>query len=117
MSETVKEAVSSWYQAIDMLSRDNWQLPKTLSLKSFQKQFRTSYEHLIINGGEIYEKANGDKLKRDVNDFTRGIANILIGILKEISVKTKTLQFKNTIIELRFNFYVSEAITKCLNEL
>lgn len=91
MSEKIKKAVSSWYQAIDTLSRDNWQLPKILSLKSFQKQFRTSYEHLVINGGKIYEKANGDKLKQDVDDFTRGIANILIEILKEISVKIEVL--------------------------
>lgn len=89
VSETVKKSVSSWYQAVDTLSRDNWQLPKVLSLDSFAKQLRTSYKHLVINGGEIYDKANSEKTRREVDDFTREIANILIEVLKDVWVRKK----------------------------
>lgn len=104
MSETIKKAVSSWYQAIDVLSRDDWKLPEVLSLKSFEKQFRTSYKHLVINGGEVYETAKSEKVKRDVDDFTREIANMLIEILKDISVQKTFIESKNMKISLNLVF-------------
>ncbi|XP_016658726.1 uncharacterized protein LOC103307644 [Acyrthosiphon pisum] len=85
VSETVKKAVSSWYRAIDTLSQDNWNLPAALTLESFRKQFMTAYKHLVLNGAEIYEKSDSEIVKRDVDGFTRDVADTMIGILKGIS--------------------------------
>lgn len=89
VSKTVKKAVSSWYRAIDELSRNNWQLPDVLTLESFRKQFMTAYKHLILNGVEIYEKSDTENLKRDVEGFTKDIANMMIETLKEISKQVR----------------------------
>jgi len=89
VSETVKKAVSSWFRAIDTLSRDNWNLPDALTLDSFRKQFMTAYKHLVLNGGEIYEKADTENVKRDVDGFTRDVADMMIETLKKISVKSQ----------------------------
>uniref|UniRef100_A0A2S2NTA1 Uncharacterized protein n=1 Tax=Schizaphis graminum TaxID=13262 RepID=A0A2S2NTA1_SCHGA len=89
VSEIVKKAVTSWYRAIDTLSRDNWHLPSVRTLESFRKQFMTAYKHLVLNGAEIYEKSNTENMKRDADGFTRDIANIMIGTLKDILVKSQ----------------------------
>jgi len=89
VSETVKKAVSSWYRAIDTLSQDNWNLPSALPLESFKKQFMTAYKHLVLNGAEIYEKSDSEIVKRDVDGFTRDVADMMIGTLKGISVKSQ----------------------------
>jgi len=89
VSETVKKAVSSWYRAIDTLSQDNWNLPSALTLESFKKQFMTAYKHLVLNGAEIYEKSDSEIVKRDVDGFTRDVADMMIGTLKGISVKSQ----------------------------
>lgn len=94
VSGTVKEAVSSWYRAIDTLSQDNWNLPDTLTLESFRKQFLTAFKHLVLNGGEIYEKSDTQNMKRDVDGFTRDIADIMIGTLKEISKQVRSFPKK-----------------------
>ncbi|VVC34147.1 Hypothetical protein CINCED_3A021840 [Cinara cedri] len=91
VNETVEKTVSSWYQAVDSLSRNNWDLPEISNLESFRKQFKTSFKHLIINGSDVYGKANDAKLKRNVNDFTREIASIMIGLLKEISKQIRNV--------------------------
>ncbi|XP_025193912.1 uncharacterized protein LOC112593633 [Melanaphis sacchari] len=84
VSETVKKAASSWYKAIDTLSRNNWNLPNVLTLESFRKQFMTSYKHLVLNGAEVYEKSNTENVKQDVERFTRDIADMMIQVLKDI---------------------------------
>lgn len=89
MSETVKKAASSWYRAIDTLSQNNWNLPDEITLESFKKQFLTSFKHLVLNGAEIYEKSDTEIEKQEVDQFTRDIADILIGIIKKISVKSQ----------------------------
>ncbi|KAL5240164.1 hypothetical protein ACI65C_007574 [Semiaphis heraclei] len=94
VSETVKKAVSSWYRAIDTLSRDNWNLPDALTLDSFRKQFMTAYKHLVLNGGEIYEKADTENVKRDVDGFTRDVADIMIETLKQISRQVRSVPKK-----------------------
>ncbi|XP_015369422.1 PREDICTED: uncharacterized protein LOC107165610 [Diuraphis noxia] len=94
VSETVKKAVSSWYIAIDTLSRNNWNLPDTLTLDSFRKQFMTAYKHLVLNGGEIYEKADTENVKWDVDRFTRDVANMMIEILKKISRQVRSVPKK-----------------------
>jgi hypothetical protein len=47
----------------------------------------TAYKHLVLNGAEIYEKSDTENMKRDADGFTRDIANMMIGTLKDISVK------------------------------
>lgn len=89
VSETVKKAVTSWYRAIDTQSRENWNLPDALTLESFRKQFRTAYKHLVLNGAEIYEKSDTENMKRDVDGFTRDIADMMIGTLKDISKQVR----------------------------
>lgn len=86
----VRRAVTNWYRAIDQLSRDNWTLSEASSLRSIGLQFRTSFKHLVINGAEIYENdALSDKEKRIVDDFTKEIADIMIGLMREISVRAQ----------------------------
>lgn len=58
----------------------------TPSVEWFGKQFRTAYKHLVVNGADVWERANGERVKRDVDAFVRGIADALIGTLKDISV-------------------------------
>ncbi|XP_060835212.1 uncharacterized protein LOC132918124 [Rhopalosiphum padi] len=89
VSETVKKAVTSWYRAIDTLSRNNWDLPSVPTLESFRKQFMTAYKHLVLNGAEIYEKSDTENMKRDADGFTRDIANTMIGTLKDISKQVR----------------------------
>lgn len=89
ISNNVKKEVSNWYQAIDTLSKNNWSLPNLLNLDSFKIQFRTSFKHLVINGGEIYEKADSKWTKQDVDSFTREIANLMLTILRDITVRKK----------------------------
>lgn len=96
ISYKVKKAVSSWYQAIDTLSKNNWSLPNLLNLDSFKKQFRTSFKHLVINGGEIFNETDSEHMKRDVDDFTREIANIMITTLKDITVKKNSYCISKT---------------------
>lgn len=86
LSAGFKKSVSNWYRAIDQLSRDKWNLPDEPSLESFTKQFRTAFKHLVINGGDVYAEAPGEKTRRDVDDFTRGVADTMVETLKKISV-------------------------------
>ncbi|XP_025425231.1 uncharacterized protein LOC112694084 [Sipha flava] len=91
VSKAVKNAASNWYRAVDTLSHDNWQLPKTLDLESFKKQFMTTYKHLVLNGGEIYEEAVNERTRRDVDGFTRRIANVLIETLRNITNRCRSI--------------------------
>lgn len=75
-----------WYQAINTLSQNHWSLPEVFSLGSFKNQFKTSFEHLILNGDEIYKQVNDKELKQEMDDFTKNIATLMIEILKRISV-------------------------------
>lgn len=84
----MKKSLSIWYQAVDNLSRNDWNLSETPNLEFFKKQFRMSFKHLIINSNEIYKIANSEKLKKNVNNFTKRIADIMIKTIKEISVST-----------------------------
>lgn len=90
----VRRAVTNWYQAVDQLSRSNWNLPGTSTLRSIGLQFRTAFKHLVINGTEIYENdALSDKEKRIVNDFTKEIADILIELMREVSVRAQKRRY------------------------
>lgn len=92
ISYNVKKEVSNWYQAVDTLSKNNWSLQNNmLNLDSFKNLFRTSFKHLVINGGEIYKIADNKFMKQDVDRFTREIANIMIVTLKDIMVYIKTI--------------------------
>jgi hypothetical protein len=104
VSKAVKNAASNWYRAVDTLSHDNWQLPKTLDLESFKKQFMTTYKHLVLNGGEIYEEAVNERTRRDVDGFTRRIANVLIETLRNITVHARQTDIFRSCME-KYNLF------------
>jgi len=104
VSDAVKKTVSNWYRAVDKLSHNNWTLPEVPSVESYEKLFRTSYKHLVINGAEVYWNAKSGRVKRDVNDFVKAIATMLIGILKGISRQFRDIPEKDdTENVLRYN--------------